>query len=142
MWAITIFGIFFTFWFLPAKQVFYKNFYFSLLIIPAVICWFYFFIGALYVHRKVASSVHEIEKIITIGIYGRVRHPIYSADIILAWGIFFFLPDLRVLVATIWLTFVLFLWMKLEEYGLTDKFGSKYLEYKKRVPMFIPKLFK
>lgn len=110
-------------------------------IVPAFLWWIYFFTGAIKVHREAAASVAEITKIITAGAYAKVRHPIYSADIILSWGIFFYLPNVRILLCVLWLDSVLFFWMKLEERLLLEKFGKDYQDYMKRVPMFIPRLW-
>ena len=79
-----------------------------------------------------ARSVRSIDKIIKEGIYQRVRHPIYSGDIVLVWGIFSHWPSYRALSSVIWLTIILFFWMRLEEKALTEKFGRDYLEYKNR----------
>ena len=80
-----------------------------------------FFYWRMLVHRKAPSSVHSIDKIVKEGVYQRLRHPIYSADIVLAWGIFSHWPSMRALTAVIWLTIILSLWMRLEEKGLTEK---------------------
>ena len=76
------------------------------------------------------------------GIYSEIRHPIYSADILLAIGIFFLFPTLKVLFCVFWVIIVLILWMKLEEKSLSDKFKHKYILYKKKVPMMFPRFFK
>jgi len=94
------------------------------------------------IHRKAPHSVRSIDKIVKEGIYQRVRHPIYSGDIVLVWGIFFHWPSIRALISVIWLTTVLFFWMRLEEKALAEKFGSDYLEYKAKVPMVVPRIGK
>ena len=98
----------------------------------------YFFINAINIHRKAAFSVASIDKIVKSGVYSKVRHPIYSADIILAIGVFFIFPTLNVLISIIWLAVILIIWMNLEEKALILKFGKEYKEYKKKVPMFFP----
>ncbi len=45
-----------------------------------------------------------------------------------------------VLLTVIWLTVVLFLWMRLEEKFLEQKFEWQYQEYKAKVPMILPRL--
>ena len=142
MWLIVIIGIYISFQFLSEAEIFPRNALTSSLMIPAGIYWLYFFVGALRVHRKAAFSAEKIDKIVTEGVYKIVRHPIYSGDIVLAWGIFFYWPYLKVLLSAIWLTLVLFFWMKLEEKALEEKLGSEYRIYKNKVPMVIPKFIK
>ena len=142
MWIIVIIGVFVSFRFFPKIEIFPRNAVTPFLIIPAGIYWLYFFVGALRVHRKAALSAAKIDRIVKEGVYSIVRHPIYSADIVLAWGIFFHWPYLKILLSAIWLTLVLFFWMKLEEKTLAEKFGEEYRNYRKNVPMFIPKFFR
>ncbi|OGI16836.1 MAG: hypothetical protein A3J63_00010 [Candidatus Moranbacteria bacterium RIFCSPHIGHO2_02_FULL_40_12b] len=142
MWIIVIIGVFVSFRFFPQTEIFPRNPITSFLIVPAGIYWLYFFVGALRVHKKAALSAEKIDKVVTSGIYQIVRHPIYSADIILAWGIFFHWPYLKILLSVIWLTLVLIFWMRLEEKALAEKFGEEYSNYKKNVPMFVTKFFK
>ncbi len=78
---------------------------------------------------------------VTSGVYSRVRHPIYFADIVMAWGAFIVFPTWNVLFAVLWLTAVLSFWMRLEEAALEKKFGRQYGQYNSRVPMFLPRLF-
>ncbi len=138
MWAIVVTGVALSFQIFPSKDLFMPNIFTFYLIIPTFLYWLYFFIGAMIVHRKAPRSVHSIDKIVKEGVYQRLRHPIYSGDIVLVWGIFSHWPSMRALSSVIWLTIVLFFWMRLEEKALTEKFGSDYLEYKKQVPMVVP----
>ncbi len=80
-------------------------------------------------------------KLITNGLYAYVRNPMLL-------GLFIFMLGLGVLFGSLSLIFIftpLFivlnvLYLKaIEEKELEKKFGKEYLEYKKRVPMFIPK---
>src|SRR3989338_1473704 len=107
MWLIVIIGIYVSFQLASNIRIFPRNIFTSLLIFPAGIYWLYFFVGALRVHRRAAVSAEKIDKIVTNGVYQIVRHPIYSADIILAWGIFFHWPYLKILLSVIFLTLVL-----------------------------------
>ena len=138
MWAIIILGMFAINWLLPARYYLFKINSLRYLLIPAAIYWVYFFSNAFIVHRQAVKSVTKISKIIDKGVYSIVRHPIYSSDIILGIGIFFFRPTIRMLASIIWMTIFLLFWMKLEEKGLEDKFGDEYRRYKKRVNMILP----
>ena len=138
MWAIIILGMFAINWLLPARYYLFKINSLRYLLIPAAIYWVYFFSNAFIVHRQAVKSVTKISKIIDKGVYSIVRHPIYSSDIILGIGIFFFRPTIRMLASIIWMTIFLLFWMKLEEKGLEDKFGDEYRRYKKRENMILP----
>lgn len=142
MWLIVILGVALILWLVPTEEVFAQNALAYILVIPAVLYWMYFFSLSVYINRQAYLSAAKTEKLIQHGIYGVVRHPIYASDIVLAWGMFLFWPRLGVLVSAAWLTLVMFYWMRLEERVLTDKFGGDYKEYKKKVPMFLPKIFR
>lgn len=75
----------------------------------------------------------------TAGILSRVRHPWYSAVLVLLW-----LPDLDAagLVTSAVLSIYLVLGARLEEGRLLRLLGDPYASYQKRVPMFIPKVGK
>lgn len=139
MWVIVAVGIFVLMRLLPSREIFAEVNLFIFIALLAAMYWLYFFAGAIQVHRKAPASVAGIEKLVTEGVYGMVRHPIYAADIIFAWGLFLLFPQVRVLFSVLWLTMVLFGWMILEEKALEEKFGEQYREYKKRVPMVLPK---
>ncbi|EKE21651.1 MAG: isoprenylcysteine carboxyl methyltransferase [uncultured bacterium] len=140
MWLIVIIGIFIVFQFVPFRLVFARNMFTSALILPAFLYWLYFLVGAILVHHKAPLSVDKIDKLVTEGVYNKVRHPIYSADIILGWAIFFLYPDVRFLISAHLLMFVLLFWISLEEKALIKKFGNQYLEYMGRAPKIFPKL--
>ena len=139
MWLVVATGVFIAFQLVPARFLFPRNMFTSFLILPAMAYWLYFFIGAVKAHSQAAFSTDKISRIIKEGIYAKVRHPIYAADIILGWSILLFYPDARFLTGAIWLTAVLFFWMRLEERALIEKFGEEYREYRRRVPPVFPK---
>ena len=140
MWLIVAAGILAVFQFVPARFVFPRNMFTSFLIVPAIAYWLYFFIGAIRVHRQARLSTDKIERLVTKDVYAKVRHPIYAADIILGWSVFFFFPDVRLLVSAHWMMFVLLFWMKREEDALIEKFGEEYSAYMRRVPKIFPRL--
>ena len=81
-------------------------------------------------------------KLITTGLYSHVRNP-------MLFGLFIFLIGLGILFGSLSLIFILtplfilinVLYLKaVEEKEMEKKFGREYLEYKTKVPMFIPKL--
>ena len=84
-------------------------------------------------------SVRIKSNLITTGVYGVVRHPIYSGTLIavLGWTIL-----LKSIISIIYFP-ILFLWYFLqtfvEERILIEQYGDQYLDYKKKVTKrFIP----
>lgn len=139
MWVIVIIGIFLLFHYLPYQWLFRRNIFTSILIIPAVINWLYFFMNGMAANKTAVRSASTVDHVVTTGVYAKVRHPIYFANIILAWGIFLLFPTLAMLASAAWLTIVLLAWMKLEEKAMIERFGDGYRRYKAETPMFIPK---
>ena len=142
MWIIVIVGIILLLNYVSQAKLFNPGVFGSIIFIMTLIYWLYFFISSIIVHRKAALSVSQIDKIIKSGPYSNVRHPIYSADIVLALGVFFAIPRLDILLSIIWLFIILISWMFLEENFLIKKFGKEYIDYKRKVPMFFPGLKK
>lgn len=91
--------------------------------------------------RKV-SETHRPEKVITTGIYTVVRHPQHLGWLSTHVGFTFLLSALYSLLFTPFLVGLLYLISKKEEKELTREFGREYEEYKRKVPMFIPKFGK
>lgn len=90
------------------------------------------------------SSLIDFEKttkLVTVGVYARIRHPLYGSLLFLAWGTFFkhlSWPGLSlVMVATTFLVFT----AKAEEKENLIFFGDTYRGYMKKTKMFIPFLF-
>ena len=84
----------------------------------------------------------EMQKgLITSGVYGVIRNPIYSSVIAMALGFSLFFRGLYAL-AYVPVVFILFgVITILEEKELVESFGDEYIEYKNDVPYrFIPKI--
>jgi protein-S-isoprenylcysteine O-methyltransferase Ste14 len=80
------------------------------------------------------------EEFVTTGILKHVRHPLYSATILIVLGYFLFDPTLATLVSALCIFLYLPIGIYLEEKKLIQQYGSRYLQYKKEVPAIIPKL--
>jgi len=94
------------------------------------------------VHVQAHEQAEEITKLVTNGIYTKMRHPGYSSLILmyigfaLAWGI------LLIVVPALVFTVLSVLTAMREEIVLRRKFDKEYKEYMKRVPWkFIPYVF-
>jgi len=91
------------------------------------------------VHRQGHEETDKIEFIVTIGVYARVRHPMYTSlfliyfGLALVWGIVWMLVP-----AALWSIITVATAVK-EEQLLIQRFGSEYEEYLLKVPYrFIP----
>lgn len=93
--------------------------------------------------KIVFGETREEPQIITTGVFSIVRHPIYLGSILLYIGLI--LLTLSLLSVLVWILIIVFYYMisRYEEKLLTQRFGSVYGEYKKKVPMLFPiKIFK
>jgi len=88
---------------------------------------------------KVAET-HRTETIVTTGVYSIVRHPQYLGGLLAHVGISFLLSAQYSLLLTPLMVVLIYLISKKEEKELIREFGKEYEDYKKKVPMLIPKL--
>jgi protein-S-isoprenylcysteine O-methyltransferase Ste14 len=85
-----------------------------------------------------ASGYENEDELVTTGIYGYTRNPMYFGATILILGWFLVLPFTFILISSVLFLFLFYFTAKSEENQLTQKFGKKYLIYKRKVPLFIP----
>ncbi len=95
--------------------------------------------GVEQVTLKVAET-HRTEKIVTAGVYSIVRHPQYLGGLLAHVGISFLLSAGYSLLSTPLMVVLIYLISRKEEEELIREFGKEYEDYKRRVPMLIPKL--
>jgi protein-S-isoprenylcysteine O-methyltransferase Ste14 len=81
-------------------------------------------------------------KFISTGVYAWVRHPMYLGSLLLLLG--FVLATFSILSLLVWAGFLLFFdrMATFEEEDLSRILGEQYLNYKKQVPKWLPKLRK
>ena len=86
-------------------------------------------------------GIEKTTRLVTTGIYGYIRHPLYSSLLFLAWGAFF--KDLSLVGVALALvsTFFLIATARAEEAECMRTFGSDYEQYKQGTKMFLPFLF-
>jgi len=95
--------------------------------------------GVKEVTLKVAET-HRPEKIISTGVYNRVRHPQYMGALLAHFSISILLSALYSFLLTPLMFIYLYLLAIKEEEELIREFGPSYEEYRSRVPMLIPKI--
>jgi protein-S-isoprenylcysteine O-methyltransferase Ste14 len=92
-------------------------------------------------NEKALIGIEKTSTLVTTGVYGYIRHPLYSSLLFLGWGTFFKHPSwpggLLALLATIFLM----LTARVEEDENIRFFGTAYQEYMKQSKMFVPYLF-
>ena len=94
--------------------------------------------------RRLDPDLMGIEKttrLVTVGAYRFIRHPLYSSLLFLAWGAFFKMPSrfggVLVIAASVFLAAT----AKIEETENLRYFGPVYKEYMGRTKMFVPFIF-
>ena len=79
-------------------------------------------------------------ELITGGLYGRIRHPLYLATILLLVGLVLLYPFSNVIVFALSLSAYTLVGAYFEERKLILHYGEEYLEYRKQVGFILPKL--
>jgi protein-S-isoprenylcysteine O-methyltransferase Ste14 len=110
--------------------------------IPFIIIGIWFGIGGVRKTTLKVAETHRPVKIVSTGLYSIIRHPQYFGGVIAHIGITILLSAFFSLIITpiVIILNILISWK--EEIELIKEFGKEYTDYKKKVPMFIPKLKK
>ncbi len=82
------------------------------------------------------SGTPEKGQLVTAGLYGVVRHPLYLCIVVFLWAKPVF--DLLYILAAFLFTAYFVVGAFLEERRLVGEFGYKYRRYQREVPMFLP----
>lgn len=77
-------------------------------------------------------------KLITKGIYSKMRHPQYTGILLISSGFLIQWPTLITLILFPFLVVMYYKLAKREEKDIEKRYKREYLNYKKKVPMFIP----
>ena len=76
----------------------------------------------------------------TDGLSEFVRHPLYTGTLLFFWGTFGFFATETFLTTALFITIYVRIGIYFEEKKLVRVFGKDYGEYRKKVPMLIPRL--
>ncbi len=88
---------------------------------------------------KAWKQVHSAQgQLVTWGIYQRIRHPQYFALFLIAIGMLIQWPTIITLAMWPVLAVMYYRLARREEGEMETRFGDRYREYKRQVPMFIP----
>jgi protein-S-isoprenylcysteine O-methyltransferase Ste14 len=88
---------------------------------------------------KVAET-HLAERVISTGVYSRVRHPQYLGAILSHVGASFLLSAYYSLLMTVLVIAIDWVLCWKEEKELVREFGEEYLKYRESVPMLFPRI--
>jgi len=83
-------------------------------------------------------GIEKTTELVKTGIYGYIRHPLYSSLIFLAWGAFFKQITWASLSLVGLATFSLWMTARIEERENINYFGAAYERYMQYTKMFIP----
>ncbi len=87
------------------------------------------------------GSFYEFEKttqLVSHGIFGYIRHPMYASLLALAWGAYFQNPSLAGTVVALVASLALWLTATTDEKECLAYFGQEYADYMRRTKRFIP----
>ena len=88
--------------------------------------------------KPAEGHLERTTRLITTGLYGYIRHPLYLSLILGGFGAMAKDPGyLQILLAIINFIALIFT-ARVEEQEMIQKFGEEYKEYKKKTKMFIP----
>jgi len=86
-------------------------------------------------------SIEKTTRLVTVGPYRFIRHPMYASLLFLAWGIFLKRVDLVSFLLAMVASLALFLTAVYEEQENLRNFGDEYSVYMQHTRRFIPYLF-
>lgn len=84
------------------------------------------------------GQIEDTTRLVTVGAYRYIRHPLYSSLLLLGWGVFFKAPSLVGLLLAGVATVSLVATARAEEAENRQKFGEAYAAYMKTTKRFIP----
>ena len=89
---------------------------------------------------KEIRCTYTIRNLVMSGIYSKTRNPVYLAFMLIVAGIALLSRRELAFAWALVSVAVLYYLAKKEENDLEKAFGDEYLKYKKRVPMFLPRI--
>ncbi len=106
------------------------DFFLITLIIGIILTVLGFYIA--YMAMKLRKGFREEDDLITTGIYGIFRHPLYIGLILFHIGIPLIFSGYMTLLSSIFWIPIVFVWMKIDEITLKKIYGEAYVEYMKK----------
>jgi protein-S-isoprenylcysteine O-methyltransferase Ste14 len=136
----------------------YKFWFTNFISLPQIISWLTLFLSTYFVvagiieikkkgkasKSRTGNELYAFEKtteLVESGIFGYIRHPLYSSLVFLTLGIYFKNPTIQLLPFALLSSIFLFITARFDEIECRHYFGDKYVMYMKRTKMFIPYIF-
>ena len=91
--------------------------------------------------KPTEGHLERTTKIVSTGLYGYIRHPLYLSLILLGFGAMAKDPGYPQIILAVINFIALYLTCRAEEGEMINKFGDEYREYMKRTKMFVPFVF-
>lgn len=86
-------------------------------------------------------GLEKTSRLVTVGLYRYIRHPLYSSLLFLNWGMFFKSPSWLDFGLAMFCTAFLVATARVEERENSNFFGIEYVDYMRHSKMFIPFVF-
>jgi fatty acid desaturase len=98
-----------------------NSYYLSLIFVPFVAFVLYNFVSAFYYRLKSHINSDNLEKLSGEKAFGRMVHPTCTTLAILSWGAFIYFPNLKIFMANVWISVVVFSWIKMEKNAYSER---------------------
>lgn len=92
-------------------------------------------------HGKATVNFENTSQLVTSGIYGLIRHPLYLSVFLFGTGVMMKDPGTLQICLGIINLIAVYVTSRVEEGEMIAKFGNEYKEYMKKTKMFIPYIF-
>ncbi len=93
-------------------------------------------------HQQIFREQRKKLMVITTGIYGKIRHPMYTGSLIIYLAFVILTLSIIALIIFILVSIFFYYLCQYEEQILIEKLGDEYKHYMKTVPMILPKIRK
>lgn len=104
----------------------------------------YLIINGIYMLQNIgrpSGNIEDTTRLVEVGAYRYIRHPMYSSLLFLGWGAFFKDPSWMGFALVLIATASLIITAKVEERENIRKFGDDYTQYLNVTKMFVPFVF-
>lgn len=112
------------------------------------IAYFFYLLGILFIvlgwkeiYKHYWSKEEGRGELVTNGIYGYIRHPQYTGFMLMTLAMIFEWATLPLLIMWPILAVIYYRLAKKEEMDMEAEFGRKYIEYRRKTGMFLPRLW-
>ena len=89
---------------------------------------------------KPGDRLEDTTRLVQVGAYRYIRHPMYSSLLFLGWGAYLKAPGWLTSILVLLASVSLILTAKLDEMENLSKFGDEYVAYMEKTKMFLPYL--